>query len=96
MIFSREWIDVLGSETVPWMAEGVCRVESIPVDVFFPGERTDIEANNNRRRAKAACRRCPVAMECLDYAINTQQEGIWGGHTKRGRINLVKRGQYVA
>lgn len=31
-------------------------------------------------RAKALCAGCPVADECLDFAIETNQsDGIWGG-----------------
>jgi len=40
-------------------------------------------------RAKAECRRCPVAAECLNYALrNGEKEGIWGGLTPEERENL--------
>lgn len=40
-------------------------------------------------RAKAVCRRCPVARECLDYALETGQDtGVWGGTTPLERRQL--------
>lgn len=43
-------------------------------------------------KAKMICGGCPVADECLTYAIETNQhEGIWGGHTPRERVKLRRR-----
>ena len=43
------------------------------------------------RRAKAVCAECPVADECLMYAIETgQSDGIWGGTTPRERRKLKR------
>ena len=41
--------------------------------------------------AKTVCEACLVKSECLDYALATPPErdwGVWGGTTKRERINL--------
>jgi WhiB family redox-sensing transcriptional regulator len=54
-------------------------------DLFFPVGTTgpallQIEA------AKAVCRQCDVSQECLQYAIDSNQEyGIWGGLTEEER-----------
>lgn len=63
---------------------------SDPDRVFFPiGEEPDIE---EVAEAKAVCARCPVACECLVYAIETSQgHGIWGGLTPPERDELVLR-----
>ena len=39
--------------------------------------------------AKAVCRRCPVAPECLFWALDTGQEfGVWGGADEHERAAL--------
>jgi WhiB family redox-sensing transcriptional regulator len=43
-------------------------------------------------RAKAVCATCPVASECLTWAIETNQtEGVWGGHTSKERRSIRRR-----
>jgi WhiB family transcriptional regulator, redox-sensing transcriptional regulator len=52
-------------------------------EIFFPGRGHDARA------AKAVCARCPVASECLEYALKDEDAflaGVWGGTTpKEGR-----------
>ncbi len=44
-----------------------------------------------RDEARAICAGCPVAHECLDYAVaNRIEDGIWGGRTARER-RLLRR-----
>jgi WhiB family transcriptional regulator, redox-sensing transcriptional regulator len=62
----------------PWLDRAVCR--GIDPDLFFPqrGEPTD--------PAKAVCAGCPVAAECLEYAlVNGERFGVWGGLSERER-----------
>lgn len=55
---------------------------------FFP-DPADLAAVS---AAKALCATCPVAGECLTWAIETSQtEGIWGGHTPMERRTLRRR-----
>mgnify|MGYP003574914923 CR=1 FL=1 len=69
----------LGGPDNDWRERAVC-VEVDP-ETFFPGEgqgrhdaRAQIEA------AKAVCRKCPVQVQCLQWAIDTHQHhGVWGG-----------------
>ncbi len=43
-------------------------------------------------RATAVCASCPVAAECLAFAIETNQpDGIWGGMTATERSRLRRR-----
>lgn len=37
------------------------------------------------KQAKAVCRDCPVMGECLDYALEHEAYGIWGGMTEQER-----------
>jgi WhiB family redox-sensing transcriptional regulator len=46
-------------------------------------------------RAKEVCAQCPVHRDCLEYALETNQDsGIWGGTSEEER--RVLRRQYVA
>lgn len=43
-------------------------------------------------RAKAWCRRCPVAGECLREALDRREPyGIWGGTTGTEREDMLRR-----
>lgn len=62
---------------------------------FFP-EQGETAVTQN---AKAVCNRCPVADECLDYALrHAIKFGVWGGLTEyeRRRIRARNRKENVA
>ena len=59
--------------------------------VFFPVSDTFAG------EAKAICATCPVAEQCLEYAISSHQsDGVWGGLTAQERHRLVRRRQKIA
>jgi WhiB family transcriptional regulator, redox-sensing transcriptional regulator len=60
-----------------WMDRAAC--QGIDVSAFYPpkGSRPDPEA-------LAACAHCPVAVQCLEYALATgERYGVWGGVSER-------------
>ncbi|MDZ4826713.1 MAG: WhiB family transcriptional regulator [Actinomycetota bacterium] len=72
-----------------WQAEAACRDSD--TSVFFPVSDKDADA------ARAICDTCPVAPDCLEWAIGTRQpDGIWGGLTAMERHRLVRRRQKAA
>jgi WhiB family redox-sensing transcriptional regulator len=73
-------------ELTSWRDLAACR-EAPEVD-FFPSPEDEVAIG----RAKAVCGACPVAGECLEYALETRQsDGIWGGHTPRERVKLRRQ-----
>jgi WhiB family redox-sensing transcriptional regulator len=69
-----------------WREAAACS-DRTDVDFFPVGD--DI---GDIARAKAVCAGCPVADECLAFAIQTNQpEGIWGGTTAQERVKLRRR-----
>ena len=52
-------------------------------DTWFPEKGH----NEQTQAAKATCRRCPVAGECLAYALGLEDDlmGVWGGTTQAER-----------
>lgn len=71
---------------LPWRRQAACRL--LPADqrwIFWPGQG-DTEAV---AAAKAVCATCPVADECLDFALDTDEKhGIWGGKSERERRSI--------
>lgn len=80
----REWPSVIDLTVTPWREAAACL--DTPVDVSFFPDKQDLGAIV---KAKAICATCPVADECLTWAIETNQgDGIWGGHTPKERRKL--------
>ncbi|HJP64945.1 MAG TPA: WhiB family transcriptional regulator [Actinomycetota bacterium] len=71
-----------------WQTQARCR-EHDPEIFFAAGSRSE-------RRAKAICGRCPVADQCLAFAIDSGVEfGVWGGLSGSERSTLRRRGRAV-
>lgn len=66
-----------------WVLDALCA--STDPEAFFPDKA------GSSRTGKDVCRRCPVAAECLDYALEHEERfGIWGGLSERERRKLAK------
>lgn len=53
-------------------------------DLFYVEGNSYVEV----RQAKEFCKSCPVKLQCSEYALKWEDEGIWGGLTARERIVL--------
>ena len=64
-----------------WQAAAACRGQDLSLFFGTEGERYDQDGKQRREeRAKAVCASCPVAAECLAYAIGRPEKaGTWGG-----------------
>lgn len=80
------------AETAPetdFFEDAAC--QGADTSVFFPVSDTYAD------EAKAICATCPVAEQCLEYAVATHQsDGVWGGMTALERHRLVRRRQRIA
>ncbi|GAB3483669.1 WhiB family transcriptional regulator [Nocardiopsis coralliicola] len=77
-----------------WVRSGACR--SYDPELFFPVSSAG-PASESTDLAKAVCRSCPVAQECLQWALRAgEADGVWGGTTPEERRylrrNLVPAG----
>ena len=69
----------------PWVGDPACA--EVDPELFFP------DSGENPRAAKAICAGCPVAAQCLDYAIRTNQtHGIWAGKAIH-QVNRMREGR---
>ena len=67
-----------------WMEEAKCR--DIPPAVFFPSDGLGVQ------EAQKICATCPVATQCLEYAlVNRIDHGVWGGCSERERRRILRR-----
>lgn len=72
-----------------WRELSACR-DSDP-NMFFPIGTTG-PAVGMIEKAMAICVACSVKEECLQYALETNQEaGVWGGYPEDDRRRLRKR-----
>ncbi len=72
-----------------WRESAACR-DSEPT-LFFPVGTTGL-AVEQIEEAKDICSACLVTEECLQYALQTNQEaGVWGGYAEDERRRLRKR-----
>ena len=76
-------IDFLDAFSVPvWTKDAVCASSPWP-DRWFSENAHDVDV------AKAYCESCPVKAECLQRALDVQEEfGIFGGLTPQERRDL--------
>ena len=69
-----------------WMQDGLCR--EVDADLFFPdGVGNAVRYGNDR--ARTVCSNCTVRVECLEFALATDQRfGVWGGLSEDERRAL--------
>lgn len=72
-----------------WRHKAACRWED--PELFFPvgmGGPAILQV----AQAKSVCHGCPVASDCLDWALKTGQDaGVWGGMSEDERRALKRR-----
>lgn len=65
-----------------WFDEAACA--GVDLEVFFPERGRSVGA-------KMLCKGCPVRDECLQYALDGDLEGYWGGTSTRERKQLRRQ-----
>jgi WhiB family redox-sensing transcriptional regulator len=72
-----------------WMRRGRCR--DMDPAIFFPNDGVGVQV------AQRICAECPVATECLEYALaNRVDHGVWGGASERERRRLLRKRRVTA
>lgn len=66
-----------------WKKDARCR--HMNPDIFFGPEKG---GPFDVRPALDVCALCPVREECLEYALERRDPGVWGGTTKRQRDRI--------
>lgn len=72
-----------------WRHRAACRDED--PELFFPVGNSG-PALLQIAEAKAVCRRCPVNVECLEWALASGEDaGVWGGMSEDERRALKRQ-----
>jgi WhiB family redox-sensing transcriptional regulator len=71
-----------------WHGRGLCVGED--PDAFFPSH------GDPGTKARRICGICPVRNDCLAYATEADEHGIWGGLDQDERRNLRRRQRRLA
>ena len=72
-----------------WHVRAACDGRDDDGRIFFP------ERGRSAARAKEICARCPVVDECLAWALEHEDYGVFGGTTADERAEL-RRARRVA
>lgn len=74
---------------VPWNYEEP-KCAEVGGDFWFPEKNED---STEIRMAKRLCGLCTHKTECLEWAIDNEMFGIWGGYTskERQRIRTLRK-----
>lgn len=72
-----------------WRDKSACL--TVDPELFFPVGNTG-PALDQIEKAKAVCGGCPVVENCLQYALESNQDsGVWGGLSEDERRALKRR-----
>jgi len=75
--------------TMDWRDKAACL--TVDPELFFPVGNTG-PALDQIDKAKQVCAQCPVVENCLQYAIESNQDsGVWGGLSEDERRALKRR-----
>ena len=66
-----------------WAAAGECKGLT---ELFFGNSKEKVRARSRREAAAVAvCKRCPVMLQCRQFARENRELGVWGGETEDER-----------
>ena len=72
-----------------WAGEGICR--EVDPELFFPSSPNEY----TNAKAKAVCAKCPVVAACLEWALDNEHHGVWGG-TSPGEREQFRKSPWFA
>lgn len=82
-------IDIQISRTYPtFYKNGTPNCASVDPDMFFPEKGSG--QGKEFKQLRDVCRRCDLVNECLEWALEHHEFGIWGGTSERER-RVIRR-----
>lgn len=79
-----ELLDQLEGMRLPRFFDAAACVDA-PAEIFSSNHPTRVAL------AKRVCSACPIWTECLEWALEHPEEGVWGGTTRQERELRVKQ-----
>lgn len=82
-------LQLIASDVLPeWQERANC--DGVPTDYFYP------EKGETATAALRICGGCEVTRECLQWALDRGEPGVWGNTTERERRRMIRDGQVAA
>lgn len=82
-------------DPIAWMAKAACKGAN--PDLFYWVEGADVngqpEPDYPSMEAKWYCNRCEVSADCLSWALDKHEVGVWGGTSSYQRSLLGRQRQ---
>ena len=75
--------------------EAECYKQGIDPVLFFPMEG-GASSKKALRPVYETCEACPVREECLEYALENNEYGIWGGTSRKERQRIRRQRRKAA
>jgi len=74
---------------IEWRSLAIC--QDTDPELFFPVGSTGL-AVDQIATAKGVCMQCPARPDCLDYALDSNQDsGVWGGLSEDERRQIRRQ-----
>lgn len=86
--------DIFPSDYPDFYSEGIAPCATSDPEAFFPQEYEDEDGKLNKPRyyneegARAVCAECPYKLQCLKFALDNHELGMWGGTTENQRRQI--------
>jgi hypothetical protein len=81
-------------EQVNW-DKAECREAGIPTDLFYSvEEERSILQYEYINSLRSICTACPIWKDCLTYAFENENYGVWGGLTSVERVAMRDHTKY--
>lgn len=69
--------------------------KEIYTDLFYRvEEERSVVAYDNINALRTVCAACPIWKDCLTYAMENEDYGMWGGMTSIERISITQPNKY--
>lgn len=65
-----------------WLGDALCAQTGIHDEMWFPGK------GQSPQLAKSVCVKCPAVADCLAWALENHEEGVWGATTAEDRKRI--------
>ena len=78
---------------VSFMESALCHTEGHNRAIFFTDIGRSADERAQAMEAKSVCLRCPVNVDCFEYALAADEHGIWGGTTREERLHYRRWGR---
>lgn len=69
-----------------FMAKGIAPCATMDPEAYFPEK--GVGTDKTVAMAKRLCHTCPYQVECLEWALEHREIGVWGGTTERERSRI--------